>query len=221
MTEPDVKRRYRSAVREERRAHTRASIRAAAGRLFVRDGYVATSMRAIAAEAGVGERTMYDAFPTKSALYAHCLGVAIVGDELDIAAIDRDAYAEALGHQDPIEILTATVDFNVALLDRAGDLIFVGIEAQAAEPELRAMGREAEKATHDFYTKLVVALQRRGALAVGMTITTAADIAFTLGSPFVHRLLRRERGWSTARYRSWLITTLQQQLLSAHSAQLR
>lgn len=214
MAQRTVKRQYRSPVREQRAADTRAAIRAAAVELFVRDGYVATSMRAIATRAGMGERTMYDAFPTKSALYAHCLGVAIVGDELNIAAMDRDPYVQALALEDPVEMLAATVDFTVALLDRAGALIFVGIEAQAAAPELRAMGREAEKATHDFYRKLAFALKQRGALLAGISVSTAADIAFTLGSPFVHRLLRHERGWSTTRYRAWLVRTLRQQLLS-------
>ncbi|HEX5406405.1 MAG TPA: helix-turn-helix domain-containing protein [Pseudonocardiaceae bacterium] len=59
MADP-VKRAYRSPAR----AATRARIREAATRLFVAQGYVATTLRQVAAAAGVGERTLYDAFPS-------------------------------------------------------------------------------------------------------------------------------------------------------------
>ena len=63
----DVKRAYRSEARAASAAATRARIRDAAARLFVERGYVATTMREVASAAGVGERTLYDAFPTKAA----------------------------------------------------------------------------------------------------------------------------------------------------------
>lgn len=73
MTEP-VKRRYRSTERAAAAAATRARIRPAAAQLFVEQGYLATTMRGVAALADVDERTLYDAFPSKTALFAHTLG---------------------------------------------------------------------------------------------------------------------------------------------------
>ena len=62
-----VKRPYRSPRRTAAAAATRAAIREAAASLFLQQGYAATTMREVAARAGVGERTLYDAFPTKAA----------------------------------------------------------------------------------------------------------------------------------------------------------
>ena len=50
----EKKRRYHSPRRREQAEATRNEILDAAERLFIRDGYVATSMAAIAKEAGVG-----------------------------------------------------------------------------------------------------------------------------------------------------------------------
>ena len=61
-------RRYHSPHRKEQAEATRKEILDAAERLFVEYGYVATSMAAIAKEAGVALKTVYLAFETKSGL---------------------------------------------------------------------------------------------------------------------------------------------------------
>ena len=61
-------RRYATPKRDRRAAATRAAILAAAKELFLRDGYAATSMKAIATRAGVSEKTMYLTFSSKATL---------------------------------------------------------------------------------------------------------------------------------------------------------
>jgi AcrR family transcriptional regulator len=56
---------------ELRRRATRDALRAAGIARFSRDGYDATSIRDIAADAGVTERTFYRHFPSKEALLFH------------------------------------------------------------------------------------------------------------------------------------------------------
>jgi AcrR family transcriptional regulator len=56
---------------EQRRLATRAALRQAGVERFARDGYDATSIRDIATDAGVTERTFYRHFPTKEALLFH------------------------------------------------------------------------------------------------------------------------------------------------------
>ena len=74
---------------------------AAARRLFVRDGYAATSMQAIAAEAGVAPKTVYLAFATKSGLLRALWDLALKGDE-DDAPVDRRAwYRDVIEEPDP------------------------------------------------------------------------------------------------------------------------
>ena len=54
-----------TSYRQEQAQATRDRIRAAARRLFAVEGYRMTSVAAIAAEAGVAERTIYAAFGAK------------------------------------------------------------------------------------------------------------------------------------------------------------
>src|SRR3954451_11387703 len=61
-------RRYDSPRRREQAAATRRQILAAAQLLFERDGYAATTMAAVAAEAGVALKTVYVAFETKAGM---------------------------------------------------------------------------------------------------------------------------------------------------------
>src|SRR3954466_16342922 len=68
MAERVKPRAYNSPRRREQAAATRRDILEAAQRLFERHGYAATTMEAIAAEAGVALKTVYVAFETKSGL---------------------------------------------------------------------------------------------------------------------------------------------------------
>jgi AcrR family transcriptional regulator len=80
----------RSRAGQQRRSRAaRARILAAATRLFVRDGYLATTMAAIAGEAGVAVQSLYLRFGSKLAILSDALDVAIVGDEEPMPLLDR------------------------------------------------------------------------------------------------------------------------------------
>lgn len=73
---------------EERTRTTRTALLAAARQHFERDGFAATSLDAIVADAGVTKGALYHHFPTKAALYE---GVIVaIQDELT-AHVDRNA----------------------------------------------------------------------------------------------------------------------------------
>ena len=93
-------RRYDSPRRRAQAAATRADILGAAQRLFERQGYAATTMDAIAVEAGVALKTVYVAFETKSgllrALWNHLLRAG--RDETPVA--EQEWYREMLEEPD-------------------------------------------------------------------------------------------------------------------------
>ncbi len=78
---------------------------------------------------------------------------------------------------------------------------------------MRAAADAGSRATHEVHLALTRALHRRGALKDGLDATTAADVMYALVSPHIHQLLRRHRGWSLRRYRTWLEATLTRELL--------
>ncbi|MQA10249.1 MAG: TetR family transcriptional regulator [Pseudonocardiaceae bacterium] len=208
-----VKRRYRSPQRAAAAAATRARIREAAAELFVERGFVATTMRDVAKRARVGERTLYDAFPSKTALFGHTLGVATVGDEQPVPVADRPEVRAARDEGDPAAAIAQYVEYLAALLDRAGDLIMVSVEAAGSDPDMRAAADAGATETHRLWLAFTEQLHARGALREGLTAVDAADILYALGSPHLHQLLRRHRGWSSRRYRTWLEGVLGAELL--------
>jgi AcrR family transcriptional regulator len=73
------RRAYNSPAREQRAQQTRARILAAARALFLADGYGPTTMSSVAREAGVAEKTLYLAFPSKASLLEGVIQTAIGG----------------------------------------------------------------------------------------------------------------------------------------------
>ena len=83
-------RRYRSPRREQQARRTRARIIAAAADRFLAPGYSATTMRAVAADAGVAVPTVELAFGTKARLLKAVIDTAIAGDDEPVPMLARE-----------------------------------------------------------------------------------------------------------------------------------
>lgn len=214
-----VKRQYRSTKRAAAAAATRARIREAAARLFVERGFAATTMRDVATAASVGERTLYDAFPSKAELFGDTLGVATVGDEEPVPVADRPEIRAARDEPDPAAAIAQMITYTEALLERAGELIMVSVEAAGSDPDMRAAADAGSRATHKVLLALTRTLYERGALRDDLDAMAAADIMYALLSPHLHQLLRRHRRWGRQPYRTWLEQVLVNQLLRGTGTQ--
>jgi hypothetical protein len=89
----------------------------------------------------------------------------------------------------------------------------VSVEAAGADPDMRAAADAGADATHRVHLALTERLHAGGALRDGLDPVTAADILYALGSPHMHQLLRRHRGWSVERYSSWLQNVIIRELI--------
>jgi AcrR family transcriptional regulator len=212
MTE-SVKRKYQSRVRATAAAATRAEIRAAAARLFVEKGYATTTMREIAEEAGVSERTVYAVFPTKVALLNEAIGVAIVGDDRPVPVAERDDFRAALKERDGRKALELFVNGASEIFERAGALMIAGYEAAGADAELREAAKAGEQARAVDFAVIVNALAEHGALRDDFRLEQATDILLALVSPQVHQMLRHHRGRSPDQYRNLILDALQRAIL--------
>ena len=204
----DVKRPYRSRRRAESAEQTRELIHDAAARLFVARGVSATTMRQVAAEAGVAERTVYNAFPTKTTLFNEVVNIAIVGDDLPVPVADRTSFTDLVTETDPRRAATLYVTFGVALFERAGDHIMAAIESAGADADMREFCDRSAAANRANMLTLAQAWSDNGLLRPHLDAESAADLLHTLGSPHVYHLLCRLRDWSADRYCEWLIETL-------------
>src|SRR3954465_11791867 len=125
MPEPVKPRRYDSPRRRAQAEATRREILEAAERLFVRDGYPATTMEAIAAEAGVSLKTAYLPFTTKSGLLRALWDVRLKGDEHDAAVARREWFREVMQESDPVRKLELNARNSRAAKTRIGAMFEV------------------------------------------------------------------------------------------------
>ncbi|WP_068159979.1 TetR/AcrR family transcriptional regulator [Rhodococcus phenolicus] len=211
MSENTAKRTYTSPLREEAARRTRATIRAAGARLFVRDGYVTTTVKHIAEEAGVAVRTVFTAFPGgKSELFREALDNAVAGTGDTTVPPRREATHRG---SDADLILEHVVGFGTDMLERAGGLLMTSVESSGADPDMRRFADEDARATAENARTIAEGLRASGLLREGVSVEHAADVLFTLSSPQVHALLRHSCGWDVEQYRVWLTETLRATLL--------
>src|SRR5690349_22484054 len=124
--------------RRQRSRRTRARIVDAATRLFVDDGYLATTIEAIAERAGVAVQTVYYVFGTKRNLLAAVLDASVAGDVEPVPVLERD-WVEALRAEgDATSAVERLVEAMVAIVARTM-AIYEVVRRAAADPDVSAL----------------------------------------------------------------------------------
>ena len=213
MAERVKTRRYESPRRREQAAATRRQILEAAQRLFERQGYAATTMAAIAGEAGVALKTVYVAFETKSGLLRALWHLLLRGDEQAAPVADRRWYQEVLEEADPVRQLRLTARNSRVVKERAGALMGVIRSAAPTDPDLGALWARIQSDFYDNQRAIVKTLHARKALRPGLGVARAADVLWTLNHPDLWLLLVGERGWTPREWERWFADATCAQLL--------
>ena len=184
---------------------TKTQIASAARALFAGQGYVGTTIAAIAESADIPGPTIYSAFGGKAAiLRAIAWGVAGTLD------IDR-AHEQALAQPNPRDGLRKAANIQRRRFEQMYDVIDIYQEAARTDPDiaqdLRTIAANRERA----FRRHVDAIASH--LAPGVSVDDGVAIYLTLVLPEVYRTLVIERGWTTDRYENWLANALITQLL--------
>jgi AcrR family transcriptional regulator len=192
------KRRYDSAGRLEQAARMRALVLDAAERLFLQNGYAATTVAAIAAAAGVSVETVYKAFKGKPGLVRAIRerGLAGQGPVHAEQRSDRMRRAEL----DPRQIILNWGALAAEVAPRVCPILLLVRDAAATDAEMAQMRLELDD---DRYRRMTVNarhLHRAGHLRQGLTEHDAADVLWTYSSPELYELLVVRKRWSATRY---------------------
>ena len=212
MTTP-TRRSYRSTLRTAHARQTRQAIVGAASLLFARDGFGATTLDAIAEEAGVSRKTVFTAVGGKIELLKLALDWAIAGDDAPVAVADRPTVSRLMHQRDPAALLRgwakvlAEIDHRVAALVRAME-IAAGIDPTARTLFDQTQGQRLEGAR-----TVVDRLVELNALDSALTPDEATDIAWLYADPALYDRLVRQRGWPLDRFAEWVGDALCRQLL--------
>lgn len=212
MSNDDAKRRYHTPKRDARARATRERIRATAEALFLRDGYARTSMGAIAKAAGVAEKTVYLAFPTKADLLNEIIVTALRAQ--DAPRPFRARLREALTAA-PDQLLEEFAAAIADLMARTARIMALGENAASSDPQLAALRDRGHAAMRADCHEVAATLAARGALPADVTADDAAGTIYAIANESVYLRLVEGCGWSTDRYRTWLEQTLRKTLLAA------
>ena len=204
---------YNSSRRREQAAATRRDILGAAQRLFERQGYAATTMAAIAAEAGVALKTVYLAFETKSGVLRALWNQLLRGDEGEAPVAERSWYREVVEEPDPQRQLRLNARNSRAAKTRIAGVLKVIREAAPVDSDTGALWERIQTEFHANQRVIVERLAQRKALRRGLDVDRATDILWTLNHPDVWQLLVGERGWTPEQYEQWFGDTACSQLL--------
>jgi AcrR family transcriptional regulator len=212
------RRRYNSPRRREQAAATRREILDAAQRLFQDQGYAATTMAAIAAEAGVASKTVYLAFETKSGVLRALWNLLLRGDEGDAPVAEREWYREVVEEPDPKRQLRLNARNARVVKVRIAAVLEVIRNAAPIDPDIEALWHRIQTDFHANQRKIVESLAEKKALRRGLDVDRAADILWTLNNPNVWQLLVGERGWEPEEWEEWFAATAAEQLLKPPAA---
>ena len=200
MAKPSApqKRAYNSPRRQQQAAATRRVVLEAAERLFVREGYPATTMEAIAAEAGVSLKTAYLPFATKSGLLRALWDLRLKGDDGEPPVAQHKWYLEVMNEQDPARKLRLNARNSAAAKTRIGGMFRVIRTAATVDSDCAELWTLIQTDFRANQRTIVESIHRLGGLRHGLRLERATDILWTLNHPDVWMLVSGESGWTPA-----------------------
>ena len=174
----------------------------AAGELFVRNGYAATTIQAIAERAGVAVQTVYAVYGNKRQLLRELIESAIIGAD-DGVAHHRQAEAQRVADE-PDARRRAELDaaLSRSITERVAPIVRVAAEAAPSDPELAATMEEVKAARREEMVESAMILA--GPDGLRTDLEDAAATLYVLYSPAVAEMLRGDYGWTPEHFERWL-----------------
>ncbi|MET7423263.1 TetR/AcrR family transcriptional regulator [Dactylosporangium sp. NPDC005555] len=202
-----VKRRYDASGRQRQALRTRAAILDAAGLLFVRDGYAATPLTAVAAEAGVAIQTVYAVFGTKRQLLSDLVDRTIAGDDEPVALADRQFVADIQALSDPRAKLERYARHLAETHARQAEIMRALAGAATADPDAAAILAKNETERRQGMRRFAAELVATGGTDPALTAEQVTDVLWLAMDWHNHDWLVRRCGWSEADFQRWYVRT--------------
>jgi TetR/AcrR family transcriptional regulator, regulator of autoinduction and epiphytic fitness len=204
---------YRSTLREEQARRTRRRILDAAREAFVARGYAGTTVRAIAAAAGVSVPTVELLFGTKAAVLKAAIDVAIAGDDEPVPVLDR-AWTEVARRAPGAEELLAVVAGVLGPAQaRSAGLVLAALEASVTDPELAVLSQQLVSQRETTAGWIVDTLAAKAPLRSELSRQQAVETLWLLMDPAVFVRLTGHRQWSLERYQDWVARSVRNLLI--------
>ncbi|MDX6743945.1 helix-turn-helix domain-containing protein [Actinocorallia sp. A-T 12471] len=196
---------YDSGRRQEAAHRNRAAILAAGRELLFRDGYQATTVRAVAERAGVSPETVYKAFGGKPGLVKALWDITLAGDDEPLTMAERPQLQAVLATRDGHAKLRLYAGFVRGVHERLAALSALLAQAGPDVGQVLALS-EQERMTG--VTAFVAHLTGTGVLPADIDAARLADSWWALTGPHLYTQLTSVRGWAADTYEDWLTELL-------------
>jgi AcrR family transcriptional regulator len=189
----------RRAVQAEQ---TRLEILQAARRLFHEQGYSATSLKQIAASAGVSIQTVYDSVGGKAEL------VRRLNDLVDAEAQVAEIAAEVGTETDLERLVAIPARIACRIVERCGDIVRTCYDAARSDHELLDVVAEGNRRHVAGVVGLVGRMRHLGVLPDAVSDADAARTITVLSDVRVALMLVDDQGLEPDAALAWMTTTL-------------
>src|SRR6185503_316590 len=208
------KRKYDSTRRQSQADETRRQILTAAHRLFTERGYAGATIEAIAAQAGVAPETIYAIFRNKGKILASLVNfLSASRAEERVPLLERigpQAVAQERDQRRQLQLFAQVVANNLEGNASISEIILV---AAKTDQDIEKIMQQFIKQRRQHMAVAVRQIAANGPFLENMDEEYATDTVWTLASPEVFLLLRRDLGWRKDKYTQWLAETLIRVLL--------
>ena len=197
---PVKRREYDARGRQAAAQLTYAAVLDAAWQRFSADGFAATTVEALARDAGISTATIYKTFGGKAGIVRALVTRALAGDPAAAEAAEARSDAVRKTVADGRELVAAWGRLMTEVAPRVAPILLLLRDVAAHDPAAATLFAELEQDRLTRMADNAAALHRLGALRAGVTRATARDIMWTYTAPDLYDVLVRRRGWSVRRY---------------------
>ena len=191
--------------RQKQALATRQLIVDTARQLFLESGYVATTIEAISAEAGVAVSTVYAVFGNKRGILRE------IRQAWHQVSGQQDIYRQAMDQPDARRRLELAAHATRRQWETGATMMAIYRGAATADAEAAAELHEALQGRRAFLGRFIHDMSPM--LRPGLASNRAAAIVFALTLPEIYQELVDQAGWSPDAYEIWLADLLEHQLL--------
>ncbi len=208
-----VKRQYDATGRRRRAAAARLRVLDVARERFLRDGYAATTIASIGADAQVSAETIYKTYGSKVGLVRALYDTGLAGHG-EVPAPERSDAVSARD-LDAASLLREWASFSTEVAPLVSPVMLLVRTAAAADAEAAGLAAQMNAQRLSRMELNAQRLLGRAGLRRGLTARHVADVLFSYTSPELYELLVLQRQWPLSDYADFLYRGMAGQLLDA------
>lgn len=179
--------------------------------MFMRDGYAAVTVRALADATGTSQETIYKTYGGKAGLVAAIQEAALQGSG-PVPAPERSDRM-SLRERDADAVLRQWAALSMEVAPRVSPVMLLVRSSAATDPQMRELWDQMAEQRRERMAHNADRLLATGQLRARLTRDDVRDVLYTYTSPELYEILVLDAGWILPAYADFLHRGLRGQLL--------